>query len=84
MVYFTRGMYRTYNGNVTRGLYETASVVDPNIILTPFLRISDGAPHKFIDGNGDCFILFGIKAPRSLVIDELMLNYFKLFSIQKD
>lgn len=84
MIYFARGMYRGFNGNTTRGLYPTSNVEDPNVIRTPFLRISNGASHKFVDDNGDCYILYGVKAPRSLVIEELSLNYFKLFSVQKD
>ena len=77
-------MYRGFNGNITRGSYVTTASEDPNVIRSPFIRVSGGAPHKFVDDNGDCFILFGIKAPRSLVVEELMLNYFKLFSVQKD
>lgn len=85
-------MYRGFNGEITRGTYSSASTEDPSVLGTPFLKIGNpaggggfpGTQHKFIDDNGTCYILYGIKASRSLVIDELILNYFKLFSVQKD
>lgn len=84
MIYFPRGMYSGYNGLTPRGLYETIPTEEVNVINYPFVKITDNLPNQFINENGDCYILYGIKAGRAHVVDELMLNFFKLFSVQKD
>ena len=84
MIYFPRGMYGGYNGLSTRGAFESLATDEVNIIETPFIKISDNLPNQFVNEDGECYILYGIKAGRSRVIEELILNYFKLFSVQKD
>ena len=83
MFYFSRGMYGHWTTYPVRGLYPSVDTADINTVPTPFVKITGSSPNKFVNDNGECYILFGIKVGRSNVIDELILNYFKLFSVQK-
>ena len=83
MFFFARGMYGTWKPFMQRGQYATVEPADINTIPTPFVKITSSAPNRFINGDGECYIMFGIKASRADVVDELILNYFKLLSVQK-
>lgn len=87
MIYFTRGLYKDYNGFVTRGLYIGDVNEDLKFEL-PFLKITNNmgkgsAERKWVGDDNKIHAFFAYRASDSKDIKKLGCSYFKLFSVQK-